>query len=107
MKRIFISALVLAVAVVSIHCEADDPAAVNENASLIGADTITDTTTIADSSYVISDTVVVSDTIVYPDDSVGVSEPGYPGDDYPGDATDTITVPSDSSAVGWRIKGRK
>lgn len=99
MKKIMIPVLLLVVAVVSIHCEAEVPGAVNatnNNAAIVGDSVITDTTVV--------DTIV-TDTIYYPHDSIPVFQPGNPS--IP-DTTyiDSVYVPVDS-VTGLRIKGRR
>ena len=99
MKKIIIPALLLTIAAVSIHCEAESPLTVNA---------ITDSTLIAIDSVVTDTTVVdtiVTDTVHYPNDSIPVYEPGIPGT---GDTThvDSVYVPRDS-VTGLRLRGRK
>ncbi|MFP5439324.1 MAG: hypothetical protein ACLGH8_16205 [Bacteroidia bacterium] len=106
MKKIIIPTLLLTVAAVSIHCEAESPltinAALSDSTFVPETDsTVVDTITPADSTV-----VIIGDTIYYPHDSVpGVSNPGNPG--VP-DTTyiDSVYVPWDS-VTGLRLRERK
>ncbi len=105
MKKIIIPALLLTVAAVSIHCEAESPLTVSaalSDSTLIVADSVVTDTTVVDT--IVIDTII-TDTIYYPHDSIPVVEPGNPG--VP-DTTyvDSVYVPRDS-VTGLKPTGRR
>lgn len=104
MKKIIIPALLLTVAAVSIHCEAEVPGSVNAttDSTAIAIDSVVTDTTVVDT--VVTDTII-TDTIYYPHDSIPVTEPGNPG--VP-DSTyvDSVYVPRDS-VTGLKPRGRR
>lgn len=106
MKKIIIPALLLTVAAVSIHCEAENPLAVNGRSSDSTFVPETDSTVVDTIQPADSTVVIIGDTIYHPHDSVpGVSNPGNPG--VP-DTTyvDSVYVPRDS-VTGLRLRGRR
>nr|WP_322623157.1 hypothetical protein [uncultured Flavobacterium sp.] len=104
MKKIIIPALLLTVAAVSIHCEAESPLTVNAatDSTFIVIDSVVTDTIVVDT--VVTDTII-SDTIYHPHDSIPVIEPGNPG--VP-DTThiDSVYVPRDS-VTGLRLRSRR
>lgn len=103
MKKIILPALLLTVAAVSIHCEAESPLTVNAALSDSTLIAETDSTVVDTINPTDSTTVIIIDTIYHPQDSLpDVSGPGNPGTS---DSTyvDSTYIPNDS-VRGLRVR---